>query len=95
MRGVKTFVFLIVLTAVVIGAIALNPKQTSTINQAGETVFPGLINQLEHVDKITVTSAGQTTHLQNEQEQWTVQETARLSSQHPGHYSAPHRNSRI
>ena len=74
MRGAKSFIFLILLTVIILVGIFLVPEEKSTIDRAGEPLFPQLIQELEAINKVVATSAGETVNLIREGEQWQVEE---------------------
>ena len=74
MHGAKSFIVLTLLTVIILVGIFFIPEEKSTIDRAGESIFPPLIQELETINKVVATSAGKTVELIREGEQWQVGE---------------------
>ena len=74
MRGAKSFIVLILLTAIILAGVFFTTEEKSTIERAGELLFPQLVQELEAINKVVATSSGETVNLIREGEQWQVKE---------------------
>lgn len=80
MRGARTVLILAVATLIAVGAVLLVERESSTVEQADELVFPALLEQVNSVTRVRVTGREGPFTLTRDGEAWVVEDKERYAA---------------
>ena len=80
MRGARTVLILAAATLIAVGAVLLVERESSTVEQADELVFPALLEQVNSVTRVRVTGREGPFTLARDGEAWVVEDKERYAA---------------
>ena len=80
MRGARTVLILAAATLIAVGAVLLVERESSTVEQADELVFPALLERVNSVTRVRVTGREGPFTLARDGEAWVVEDKERYAA---------------